>query len=274
MCPFIDAKCTKTLKDGTRAGVCSLKQSTQKPVVCCPNRLYGDDWLVLRDVAEIAFGPGHELVAGAASMATARRNESNVVGVFGKSWGGELHLPQRGGSGSYFVDYILALVSPDGLIEFVAVEVQSIDTTGNYHAGLTALRSGRKANSENTAGFNWENVSKRILPQVIYKSNVLQQEDKCVGGLFFITPKPVYEKILGRLLGANRDLPKYPLSASAITFLSYDPDWEAKADAAPVPLRRTNKLTTSAFHVAQAFIGVSNLPPAGSYEAAIVSALA
>ena len=47
----------------------------------------------------------------------------------------ELRLPQKRGSGGYYIDWILALIGDDGnLREFVAVEVQAIDTTGNYRA--------------------------------------------------------------------------------------------------------------------------------------------
>jgi hypothetical protein len=30
-----------------------------------------------------------------------------------------------------------------------------------------------------TVGFNWEHVSKRIIPQIIYKGQILQREDLC-----------------------------------------------------------------------------------------------
>lgn len=271
-CPFIDDRCTKIPRDGRPSGVCSLKQTTRDAVVCCPNRLYGDDYKILRDVAQIAFGPGHELVAGSSAQRRANATGGPIVGVFGKRWGGELRLPQRGGSGSYYVDWILALVTPSGLDRFVAIEVQTIDTTGNYNPSVDALRAGRQI-VESDAGFNWENVSKRILPQVIYKGNVLQMEPKCLGGLFFITPKPVFDRIMNRLIGVGQQLPPYPLQPGAVTFLSYDPDWLNTPLGSPAPLVQTGRLTTSVVQIAQAFIGVSNLPPGGSYETAINAAL-
>lgn len=272
-CPFIDSHCTKSFNDGVRSGVCTLKQTTREPVVCCPNRLYGDNWLVLQDVADMAFGAGYELVPGPGGLREARGRGEPVVAVFGKGWGGELRLPQRSGSGSYYVDYVLALIQPSGLDHFVAVEVQSIDTTGNYQAGWRRLMDGRETYANDTANFNWENVSKRILPQVIYKGNVLQQEPRCQKGLFFITPKPVYERIMQRLIGKGQNLPPYPLSSGSITFLSYDPDWVSAVDGQPAPLVQTGCVTTNTVQVAQAFIGVTNLPPAGSYEQAIIQAL-
>ena len=42
-------------------------------------------------------------------------------------------MPQRSGHGNYFVDWILAHLTADGMLDgFVAVEVQTMDTTGNY----------------------------------------------------------------------------------------------------------------------------------------------
>lgn len=271
-CPFIDDGCEKIFRDGLVSGVCSLKQSTRDGVVCCPNRLYGDDYKILRDVAEIAFGPGHELVPGPSAQRRALTTGGPVVGVFGKRWGGELRLPQRSGTGSYFVDWILALVLPTGLDRFVAVEVQTIDTTGNYRDSIAALRNGRQI-VESGAAFNWENVNKRILPQVIYKGNVLQREQKCLGGLFFVTPKPVYDRIMSRLIGSGQPLATYPPSQGSVTFLSYDPDWAHAPTGAPAPLVQTGRLTTSVVQIAQAFIGVTNLPPMGAYESAIDAAL-
>ena len=134
--------------------------------------------------------------------------------MFGKRWGGELRLPQRNGVGAYFVDWILARLSPTGqLLEFVAVEVQSIDTTGNYRNGRCLLASPRRTDAT-TAGFNWENVNKRIIPQVIYKGHVLQREALCQKGLFFVIPSPVYERIMSRL-GGESNLLHYPLQSSA-----------------------------------------------------------
>ena len=84
---------------------------------------------ILRDVTRIAFGSALPLVQ--ANTITDETQE--CVAVFGKDWGKELRLPSRGKSGRYFVDWVLAQVSAQGeLIDFVAVEVQSIDTTGNY----------------------------------------------------------------------------------------------------------------------------------------------
>src|ERR1700677_3687113 len=63
-CPFLGRTCTKTLRDGTISGMGTLKPMTSGPVICCPVRLYANDYQVLKDVAVQAFGGSIELVAG------------------------------------------------------------------------------------------------------------------------------------------------------------------------------------------------------------------
>ncbi|WP_246070174.1 NotI family restriction endonuclease [Humibacillus xanthopallidus] len=273
-CPFLQDRCEKTLSDGLIAGVCTLKPVTSTPVICCPVRLYADDYRVLRDVADMAFTPGLALHPGGAAASEARHTGHEVIAVFGKRWGGELRLPQRQGRGSYFVDWILARLDAQGnLAEFVAIEVQSIDTTGNYRNGRTALLAQTRHIERTTAGFNWENVSKRILPQVIYKGNVLQRESLCQKGLFFVVPSPVYGRIMDRLGGSGGLLP-YPLQSSSITFMSYDLDLSAgTAPGLSVPLKQEHVYTTNIGQVAQAFAGPGVMPPQDCYRDAIRAAL-
>ncbi|OSM43482.1 NotI family restriction endonuclease [Nesterenkonia sp. PF2B19] len=272
-CPFMDDTCTKTLRDGTIAGVCTLKPATNSPVICCPIRLYADDYRILRDVADRAFAPGLPLKAGASAVVEARHRNSEVVAVFGKRWGGELHLPQRQGTGAYFVDWILARVDSGGnLVEFVAIEVQSIDTTGNYQDARRKLLDPARRVEKATAGFNWENVNKRILPQLIYKGNVLQREQLCLKGLFFVTPTPVFDKVMSRLGGQNVLL-QYPLQSSSITFMSYDLDTSNLLLGQPQPLILQNVHTTNVGQVAQAFAGPGVMPPLNVYQQAIEEAL-
>lgn len=74
------------------------------------------------------------------------------------------------------MDWILALVGEGGtLLEFVAMELQNMDTTGSYEAEVRELL-GKEMTPRKNSGINWENVSKRILPQVIFKGHVLRNE--------------------------------------------------------------------------------------------------
>jgi hypothetical protein len=265
-CPFLQHKCVKTLSDGEISGACTLKQKNGGPVICCPIRLYAKNYEILRDIARIAFGPVIPLVP---SNATTHKS-GECIAVFGKGWGKELRLPNRGHGGGYFVDWVLAHVSATGeLIDFVAVEVQSIDTTGNYRdERATYLREQTFAGASKS-GFNWENVNKRILPQIIYKGHVLRQEPLCQKGLFFVCPTPVYQKISERLGG---NLRPYPIQPGALTIIWYDIGAEAPSGE-PRALRNVGQLTTTIDQVALAFTAPSNLPPAQVYETAIRASL-
>ena len=198
------------------------------------------------------------------------KHDGRFVAVFGKRWGKELRLPQRKGTGGYFVDWILALIGPNGrLQEFVAVEVQAIDTTGNYRAERNAYLRGREFKGNSTAGLNWENVSKRILPQLIYKGHVLRQEPLCNKGMFFICPKPVYERVQQRL---GNGLRPYPLQPGTLTFRWYDLGPEMPAGQRR-PLESFGQFTTTIDQVALAFTAPADLPPADVYALAIEAEL-
>lgn len=266
LCPFSGRTCTKTLNDGEISGACTLKPATMGPVICCPIRLYSDNYRILGDIVLTAFGSAIPLLP--ANQIAQRQGE--CIAVFGKGWGKELRLPNRGRSGGYFVDWVLARINSGGdLVDFVAVEVQSIDTTGNYRAEREAYLSGQSFSGSSSAGFNWENVNKRILPQIIYKGHVLRQEPLCQKGLFFVCPTPVYNKISERLGGGLRP---YPIQPGALTIMWYDagPEEPAGNVRSLVP---GGRFTTTIDQVALAFTAPSNLPPPKVYEKAIRSEL-
>lgn len=261
-CPFAGRECVKTLNDGEISGACTLKAKTSGPVICCPIRLYAKNYEILRDIARVAFGPAIPLLPANA----VGKQTGECIAVFGKGWGKELRLPTHGNRGGYFVDWVLARVSAAGhLVDFVAVEVQSIDTTGNYRGERNAYLKGRPFSGTSTAGFNWENVNKRILPQVIYKGHVLRQEPLCQKGLFFICPTPVYQKISERLGGGLRP---YPIQPGALTIRWYDVGPPVEAGNLR-GLVAGGQLTTTIDQVALAFTAPSNLPPPQVYEKAI-----
>ena len=269
-CPFIGATCEKTLSDGEISGVCSLKPMRGQEVICCPNRLYASDYQILKDVADIAFGTGSKLIRGGNARTTAVQPGEFRVAVFGKRWGGELRLPNRADTGGYFVDWILARLTATGEIEsFVAVEVQSIDTTGNYRAERESALSGQVFDGYSTAGFNWENVNKRILPQLIYKGHVLRREQLCSKGLFFVCPGVVFEKIKTRL---GNNLLQYNLQSGSLSFLWYNSQLAGQPGQTR-PLINGGRFTTTVDQVALAFTSPSNLPDQNVYENAIRAAL-
>jgi hypothetical protein len=249
---------------------------TSGPVICCPVRLYANHYQILKDVATQAFGGDIDLLtAGDVSGYRAKNPGKSAIAVFGKRWGKELRLPSRakkagGKVGAYFVDWILAHIDPAGkLLGFVAIEVQSIDTTGNYRAERKAYLDSNSFDGNSTAGPNWENVNKRILPQIIYKGHVLRREPLCQKGLFFICPAPVYKKIAERL---GDSLTEIHQQAGSLTIMWYDigppvPEGQIRA------LEFGGQSTTTIDQVALAFTAPSNLPPAKVYEQAIIAEL-
>lgn len=272
-CPILGDTCEKRLHSGGDgpAGVCSIKPMTSAPVVCCPVRLYSDDYKVLKDVAGIAFRPGLRLVPGGSAVPIAIRDREQVVAVFGKRWGGELRVPKKSGSGGYWVDWVLALVNELGeLEEFVAVEVQTIDTTGNYKNGRRMLLDSREV-VKTTAGLNWENVNKRILPQLVYKGQLLQRESLCRRGLFFVAPQAVFKEVIKRVGGIEK-LPTYALQPASVTFLAYDYQDGAPVDGELLPLELAVQHSTTVYKLQEAFNNVQ-LTDEDVYTRAILDGL-
>ena len=59
VCPFLGTQCTKVLsRDRIISGVCAVRQKTpgSPDVICCPNRIYAEDYKMLHLVAQQAFG--------------------------------------------------------------------------------------------------------------------------------------------------------------------------------------------------------------------------
>lgn len=273
ICPFLSSQCTKILsRDREIAGVCAIRQKTadSPTVICCPNRIYAENYKMLSTIAQNAFGRRFDLYAGRAAVAKAKE-DGGAIAVFGHGWGGELRLPQRKGTGSYFVDWVLAKLDDAGeLVEFTAIEVQTIDTTGNYREAREALLKDRSI-TDDTVGLNWENVSKRIIPQIIYKGQVLQREDLCKTGLYFVCPQPVYERVLNRLGGKER-LPRFPVQPASIHFISYDYRETSFDDGMIRSLDVIDEHCTTVYKIQEAFSAL-DLPEGNVYRDAIKRSL-
>lgn len=272
ICPFLGTFCTKVLsREKVIAGACTIRQKTDGSpnVICCPIRLYAENYKMLHEISEKAFGVKLNLYSGRCAVAKAKK-EGGAIAVFGKGWGGELRLPQRKGTGSYFVDWVLAKLDTNGeLVELTAIEVQTIDTTGSYDQARRELASKRNIVSD-TVGLNWENVSKRIIPQLIYKGQVLQREDFCRTGLYFVCPAPVYQRVLDRL-GGKEKLPSFPNQPASIHFISYDAIATPK-DGVITSLGIVEEHCTTVYKIQEAFSSV-NLPEGNIYKDAICRSL-
>lgn len=272
-CPFIGAKCRKNFSDGMASGLCSAR-ATKNPstVICCPLRLYADDYQILRRVSSSAFGPDVPLLTSIAS----KLPSDGAALPFGQRVGKELRVRFR--DANYSFDWIIARVDGRGeLVEFVAVEVQTIDTTGSYrrqsfdlqkaHRGK-GVRGYPRPESGKSSNFNFENVNKRILPQLITKGHLLRVEEKCRKGLFFVCPTPVLRRIFDRV--GNR-LTEYSLQPGSITFHDYSLD-EGSAER-PFPLRFGGAFTTTHDQLALAFSSPQSLPERNSYAEVVSAAI-
>lgn len=238
--------------------------------------MYAEQYRLLRDVATLAFKTDAiELINGSKAVAHQPQPGKTLVAVFGKGWGGELRLPGRpqvadeSGRriGSVFVDWVLArLDSEKKLVEFAALEVQTMDTIGSYREERTAHLGGKQFLGK-SANPNWANFNKRILPQLIYKGHLLEREALCNSGLFFACPEPVYQQIL---FVPGNDLASYPIKNSSLTFCTYalGPVTNGQQRAL---LPSTTKTTVQQVQIA--FSSPKKLPEAGSYEKAVRAAL-
>jgi hypothetical protein len=240
-------------------------------VIVCPDRLYAENFRILREVASEVFGQPLKLV-GPSEIATTQ-GELNRVVVFGKRWGKELRVPKSGVDGKgYSADWILARITESGKVEeFVPVEVQSMDTTGSYQKewykifGLD-LPEGC---APTDPSINWENVNKRIIPQLLTKGNVFGREPLCQKGLFFICPSPVYERLTLRL-GAK--LSPWPMRSGGLTFRWYDLA-PTSAPGEIRPLQFQGQFSTTVENLKEAFNSTLNLPSMGVMALTIQKAL-
>jgi hypothetical protein len=276
-CPFLAVECLKP-----KLGGCSLEQISSGIVMICPNRLHAENYKALADIAEQAFGPGVTLTRSAQlkTMKASGTLTGKEIAVFGKNWGSELSIPkpntEEDDSGGFYIDYVLARVTTTGEVaEFTAVEVQAIDTTGTYrheaqaYFSASAYAGAKKKAGWSEAGLNWANVSKRIIPQLIYKGYVLRREKLCGKGLFFLCPTAVLKRVRARL---GTKMLEYPIAAGTITFQAYDLG-PAPGQGSRRLLQKGETFTTTVEQVAYAFVSPVNLPEMGVYEKAIKDAL-
>ena len=246
-------------------GTCTVKQPKGEEVIVCPDRLYAEGFRILRDVVSRAFSEDMKVIGPSQIIAT--NGEENRIVAFGKRWGKEIRVPQpgevaEGRRGFSSADWVLARITTSGdLVEFVPVEVQSMDTSGSYQGvwydmyGLM-LPDGCEPESP---GINWENVNKRILPQLLTKGNVFRREKLCAKGMFFVCPTPVYKALIGRL-GAK--LSQFPMQNGAITFRHYS--LSAALPGQSRPLNFGGEFTTTIENLRDAFNSTLNLPEMGA----------
>jgi len=194
-CPFISKKCSKYNHDQTITyGTCSVR-TKDKEIIICPNRLYAEDFLSIRNVVADAFGTNVPLFDFSEYLKK-RKSIKKFVVALGQNSGREINVGR-----SLSMDWVLALIENKFLIEYTGIEVQSIDITGNYRDAWHAYKNLPSRPSaqipESRHGLNWANVHKRLIPQLIRKGLVYSRSSYVKKGLYFILPDIVFKKFEG-----------------------------------------------------------------------------
>jgi len=198
-CPFIEKACTKTNHDQTiNYGTCSVT-SPYGDCIICPNRMYENRYASLKRVAIDAFGDSLEFLTYEEYIP--RRNDlSECVVALGQTSGKEVKLGT-----SLSMDWVLARVDNGDLVEYVGIEVQSIDITGNYRDNWYAYKNLTSSDTlipKSGHGMNWANVHKRLIPQLIRKGLIYSRSNLVASGLYFVLPNIVYQKF-EEVIGAD-----------------------------------------------------------------------
>ncbi|MDP2752340.1 MAG: NotI family restriction endonuclease [Rhodocyclaceae bacterium] len=208
-CPFTGRACSKYDHTNTICyGTCSVSNAGQN-VIICPNRLYANNYESIRHVSESVFGKLPFMLFDE----YLKKTSSNCVVALGQNSGKEVKLRTMS------MDWVLAHIKEDQLIEYVGIEVQSIDITGNYRDAWYAARDKKPLIPPSAHGLNWANVHKRLMPQIIRKSLVYSRSSLVKNGLFFIVPEPVYQRF-ENIIGSDIPIADTP-GKDIITILTY-----------------------------------------------------
>lgn len=214
-CPFIGKACTKFDHTNTICyGTCSVSNKGQN-VIICPNRLYANNYGSIRRISREVFGD-IDFMLFDQYIGKKMNGENNIdcIVALGLNSGKEVKIKNLS------MDWILAHIKNGILKEYVGVEAQSIDITGNYRDAWYASRDKKSAIPTSGHGLNWANVHKRLIPQIIRKGLVYSKSKLVNHGLYFIVPEPVYQRF-EEIIGS--DIPTVDASAKdVITVHTYD----------------------------------------------------
>lgn len=255
VCPFTATTCTKiNHNSGIIYGTCSAKTG-DRTVIICPNRLYADKYDCIRKVSEEAFGKIPMLMFKDYWENRTKHADQDVIVALGQNSGREIKLGTQ-----LSMDWVLARVKQRRLIEYVGVEVQSIDITGNYRDNWhyfnrkDYLTKRIVPPSEN--GYNWANVHKRLIPQIIRKGLIYGNSELVKHGLYFILPEIVYckfEDVVGKLKQTTKPA-KDVMTVHTYELGDFVPEGQIR------PLRQVRTVHFLAKDFASAFIAGVNLP--------------
>lgn len=275
-CPFTGTSCSKKNHDGSIVyGTCSVS-SNEGDVIICPNRLYADDFKTLRAVSKDVFGSVGfytfpDYLKAKREGARALENSEGVVVALGHNSGKEVSVGNQ-----MSMDWVLAHVKKQGIASYTGVEVQSIDITGNYRDNWHYYQQWKHNNSEpsrekpsSAHGYNWANVHKRLIPQLIRKGLIYSRSSKVTHGLSFVLPEVVFQRF-EQILGTDFDVPLHTGAdvLSVYTYVLGDFDGTL---IRPLALKRHIRITLAEF--SERFVSGSNLPDGNVLDQAVAGAL-
>ena len=144
-CPILGTSCSKLLaRSNEPSGACAIRQitSSSPDVICCPIRLYSDEYKILRIVAERAFGTNLPLYAGRAAVEEAIR-----TGRDGTEYDQAFHQAIVSAS---LNDFLIRLVPIINRAVMEAIQLRSMETvleeiTLQDHALLMEFMKARDA---------------------------------------------------------------------------------------------------------------------------------
>lgn len=267
-CPFINKECIKTNHDQSIIyGTCSVT-SPYGDIIICPNRLYENNYNSIRKVSHDAFGEDIEFLLFEEYIKN-RMSLDDCVVALGQNSGKEIKLRR-----SLSMDWILARVKERKLEEYVGIEVQSIDITGNYRDAWHGYKNlGSEDDvSENPSsrhGLNWANVHKRLIPQIIRKGVIYSKSELVKHGIYFVVPEIVYRKF-EEIIGSIPTLDQ--TQGDSVTVHTYELGEKVKpGEIRPLDRVRTVRFLLKDF--SDRFISGPNLPAGVELDNAVKKVL-
>jgi hypothetical protein len=275
-CPFTGISCSKKNHDGSVVyGTCSVS-STEGNVIICPNRLYADGYMTLRTVASDVFGDAPFFTFPEYLDAKRKNNgiidgKKGAVIALGHNSGREVSLGNQ-----MSMDWVLAHVKSGGIDSYTGVEVQSIDITGNYRDNWHYYQQWRNDESKpprpkpsSAHGYNWANVHKRLIPQLIRKGLIYSRSAKVNHGLSFVLPDVVFKRF-EKILGDDFQSPKRT-GSDVLTVYTYVLNPFDGSTIRSLKLKRKIQITLSEF--SERFVSGPNLPDGSVLDQAVSGVL-
>jgi hypothetical protein len=227
-CPFVGNTCIKhDNQQSVIYGTCSVVNyrgrgltRTKEEVIICPQRLYAENYKTLKSCVSDALQ--QTLPVFMADEYSTKKAKGilpkDLVVLLGQNSGKEITLSAPD-IGKLSLDWVAVRLEKGSPTLILPCEVQSIDTTNNYHDAWRAYSKRARTIPDSAHGMNWANVWKRLIPQLILKGAAASTCTLCKSGLYFVLPERVYKQFL-KVVGS---VPAVKTSAQGtMTVMSYE----------------------------------------------------